>query len=141
MKTSLTVKEGDFFMILGHPYNLYDRYISGPVLSKLDRLQTTWRFVDYGRTRVKPTFIKWDACSIMYNTLMDLDPAVCRGVIQLSSFNCGCDSVMMEIFRGFLKKRGIPYMNIVLDENEIQTGIDTRLEAFIDSIAWRSQGC
>jgi predicted nucleotide-binding protein (sugar kinase/HSP70/actin superfamily) len=72
----------------------------------------------------------------MYDTLRRLDPEKCIGVIQLSSFNCGCDSIVGEIFRGVLKEKGIPYMTLILDEHSAQAGVDTRLEAFIDSVGW-----
>ncbi len=127
----------DYFLILGHPYNIRDRYMAGPILSKLDALGAQWRPVDHSEDDFMPEPLKWDACSLMHDALLRLDSERCRGVIQLSSFNCGCDSVAMEIFRDLLRRKDIPYVTLVLDENEAQAGVDTRLEAFVDSIGWR----
>ncbi len=127
-----------FFLVLGHPYNLFDPYMAGPILSKLDAMGVKHRLVDYTRKDIEQELIKWDSCSIMYETIGKLAPDRCLGVIQLSSFNCGCDSVVIELFRALLKKKKIPYMTLVLDENEALAGIDTRLEAFVDSIGWKN---
>lgn len=126
-----------YFLILGHPYNIYDRYMTEPILGKLDLLDVQWKRVDYSRNDVSPDVIKWGDCSIMYDAISRLERTKCRGVIQLSSFNCGCDSMTTEIYRGMLEEKGIPFMTLVLDENVSQAGIDTRLEAFVDSIGWK----
>ncbi len=132
--------ESEYFLILAHPYNLNDHYMSGPVLSKLDLLNVSWRTVNFSQRDIAPKILNWDACSIMYHTLENLDAGQCRGVIQLSSFNCGCDSVAMPMFQRLLREKEIPYMTLVLDENEAQAGIDTRLEAFVDSVEWKRKG-
>ena len=80
--------------------------------------------------------LKWDTCGKMYHRLMTLDRTQCAAVIQLTSFNCGCDSISMEFYREILKGKGIPYMTLVMDEHTGQAGLDTRLEAFVDSIGW-----
>ncbi len=127
---------GRRILLLGHPYNLYDPYVSDPVTGKLRACGADFSLVDYTRSRVVPEPLKWDACSLMYNALRELQPSACAGVIQLSSFNCGCDSMAMEFYRDRLKRKGIPYMRLVLDEYEGRAGLDTRLEAFVDSIGW-----
>jgi predicted nucleotide-binding protein (sugar kinase/HSP70/actin superfamily) len=80
--------------------------------------------------------IKWDTCSKMISHLRALDRTDCAAVIQLTSFNCGCDSIVMEYHRDILKEKGIPYMTLVLDEHTAQAGLETRLEAFVDSTGW-----
>jgi predicted nucleotide-binding protein (sugar kinase/HSP70/actin superfamily) len=72
----------------------------------------------------------------MHHHLQELNPADCAAVIQLTSFNCGCDSIVMEFHREILKNKGIPYMILVMDEHSAQAGIDTRIEAFVDSTRW-----
>ena len=124
------------FFVLGHPYNLHDAYMSGPILRKLESLDVAVDLVTYDDHEVADGPIKWDACSVMHDALRRLDPEACAGVIQLSSFNCGCDSIVGEIFRELLRDKGIPYMALVLDEHCAQAGVDTRLEAFVDSIGW-----
>ena len=124
------------FLILGHPYNLYDEYISGPILRKLESLDVGIELVSFDVEELPISPIRWDTCSKMYHALQRLVPEECAGVIQISSFNCGCDSIVMEVFRGVLKDKGIPYMVLVLDEHSAQAGMDTRIEAFVDSTGW-----
>ena len=42
----------------------------------------------------------------------------------------------MEFHREILKNKGIPYMTLVMDEHAALAGIETRLEAFVDSTRW-----
>jgi len=135
-ENSSSDQEGKRYLILGHPYNLHDDYMSGPILKKLEELNACCDLVRYDVKEADSGTIKWDACGIMYDRLQHLTPETCAGVIQLSSFNCGCDSIVAEIFRDVLKEKGIPYMILILDEHSAQAGVDTRLEAFVDSIGW-----
>jgi predicted nucleotide-binding protein (sugar kinase/HSP70/actin superfamily) len=72
----------------------------------------------------------------MHQALIDLKPREVTGVIHISSFNCGCDSIMVEFFRELLQEKQIPYLVLVMDEHAAQNGVETRLEAFVDSMRW-----
>jgi predicted nucleotide-binding protein (sugar kinase/HSP70/actin superfamily) len=124
------------FLFLGHPYNLHDPFISGPIVSKLRDLKIDVEMVSFGARDLRPDPIRWDTCSEMYHKLLTLSPSEYGGVIQISSFNCGCDSIVNEFYRELLKEKGIPYLILVKDEHSAQAGVDTRLEAFVDSIGW-----
>ncbi len=125
---------GKYILLLGHPYALYSSFIPDPVIQKLEAMKVPFRFVDYSPRVLDEGPLKWDACNIMYSALKDLNPADCAGVIQLSFFNCGCDSISENLFRDILKEKGIPFMMFILDEHTGRAGIETRLEAFMDSI-------
>jgi predicted nucleotide-binding protein (sugar kinase/HSP70/actin superfamily) len=90
--------------------------------------------VSFACQDIEPEPIKWDMCSVIYDQLRRLQPGLWAGVIQLSSFNCGCDSIVSVLFRDILNRKKIPCMTLVLDEHAGQAGVDTRLEAFVDSI-------
>ncbi|MEI6563254.1 MAG: acyl-CoA dehydratase activase-related protein [bacterium] len=122
------------FLMIGHPYNLHDPYLSELILGKLDRLGVRVETVSFAAQDIDSEPIKWDMCSVIYDQLNRLEPADCDGVIQLSSFNCGCDSIVSVLFREILEGKKIPLMTLVLDEHAGQAGVDTRLEAFVDSI-------
>jgi predicted nucleotide-binding protein (sugar kinase/HSP70/actin superfamily) len=87
---------------------------------------------------VAASFVRWAASNRVLQRLQTVRADSCAGVIQMSCFNCGCDSMMTEIFRETLAKKRIPYMALVLDEHAASAGLDTRLEAFVDSLMWRS---
>ncbi len=127
---------GRRFLLIGHPYNLRDEHLCGPILRKLEALGAPVERLVHDAERLDGGPLRWDACAIQHEALQRLHPATCAGVLQLSSFNCGCDSIAGEIFRVLLRKKRIPYMTLILDEHAAQTGIDTRLEAFVDSTRW-----
>lgn len=122
------------FFVIGHPYNLHDTYLSGPIFQKLERLGVDAQPVSFLNRAVKAEPLHWDINSLIYNQLLVLDPEEWDGVIHLSSFNCGCDSIASTLYHDVLREKGLPVMTLVLDEHAGQAGVDTRLEAFVDSI-------
>lgn len=125
------------FLVLGHPYILHDEFFSGQIIRKLKTLGVETELVSSGGSDKIETFFKWDTCSEMYNKILALTKQHYAGVIQISSFNCGCDSILMEFVRACLKEKGIAYMVLVLDEHSSCGWIDTRLEAFVESLRWQ----
>jgi predicted nucleotide-binding protein (sugar kinase/HSP70/actin superfamily) len=123
-------------LLIGLPYILHEDYISGPVLSKLHELGVPVRFLSHSLEPVPRTFVAWDTCSKMHHGLDALRPGEVSGVIQISSFNCGCDSMTVEFFRAMLRSKNTPFMVLMLDEHSALAGIETRLEAFVDSMRW-----
>ena len=125
---------GKDFLLLSHPYNLQTSYLVDPIVKKLESLGGHVEYVDFRRKPGSDGPVKWDMCSIMHEVLCELDQRDCAGVIQLTSFNCGCDSIVGNMFRDLLRQKKIPLMTLILDEHTAQAGVDTRLEAFVDSI-------
>jgi predicted nucleotide-binding protein (sugar kinase/HSP70/actin superfamily) len=121
-------------LLAAHPYILHDEYFMGPIAGILEELQVNPRFLAVTDEGVADSFIKWDSCNKMYHAVRLLEPRAVAGVIQVSSFNCGCDSMTAEFFREALQEKSIPFMMIMLDEHTAQGGIETRLEAFVDSM-------
>jgi len=59
------------------------------------------------------------------------------GLIMVSSFNCGPDSLLNEYLEHHvLQPSSKPYTIINLDEHTGNTGIVTRIEAFVDLVNW-----
>jgi len=56
------------------------------------------------------------------------------GAIEISSFQCGCDAVLKEFFEEEFKSKKIPFLYLLIDEQTGEAGIQTRLEAFIDTL-------
>ena len=59
------------------------------------------------------------------------------GILFLSSFPCGPDSLVNELM--LRKIKNIPMINILIDELTTNTGLETRLESFIDIIKERKE--
>jgi predicted nucleotide-binding protein (sugar kinase/HSP70/actin superfamily) len=56
------------------------------------------------------------------------------GAIEVSSFQCGCDAVLKEFVEQEFKTRKIPFLYILIDEHTSDAGLQTRIEAFIDTL-------
>ena len=126
------------YLLIGHPYNLADPYLAEPIVRKLEELGAAVERLPAEPPRGAPAPLRWDTSAHMLEALRALDPARCAGVIQLTSFNCGCDSMAGPYYRETLKAAGIPFMALTLDSHTALAGLDTRLEAFVESIAGRA---
>ena len=124
------------FLVLGHPYTLHERFLTGPILRKLNSLGADVELVSFAGKDVQPELIRWGTSNKMFQRISALETGERAGVIQITTFNCGCDSMMIELFRSTLMEKKIPYLVIVLDEHTAAAGIETRLEAFVDSLGW-----
>ena len=126
------------YLLIGHPYNLEDAYLSDPVRLKLAALGVPLDRLAGVRPQGAAAPLRWDTSAHMLEELRQLTSARCAGVLQLTSFNCGCDSMAGAYYRETLKAAGIPFMALTLDSHSALAGLDTRLEAFVDSIEGRA---
>jgi predicted nucleotide-binding protein (sugar kinase/HSP70/actin superfamily) len=83
------------------------------------------------------SYILWGTANEIYHKINTISREDYEGIIQITVFNCGCDSMMTDTYRDLIKEKNIPYLYLMLDEHLAQSGIDTRVEAFIDSLRWR----
>ena len=51
------------------------------------------------------------------------------GIIFLSTFPCGLDSLVYEFVMRSMEK---PYLYLVMDDLSSKTGLETRIESFVD---------
>jgi len=121
-------------LLVAHPYILHDDYFIAPIVSKLDEMHIEVQRLVFSDKGIAPSFIKWDSCNKMYHAVCSLARSEVAGVIQIISFNCGCDSMTVEFFREAVKEKSIPYMQLMIDEHTSPGGMETRLEAFVDSM-------
>ncbi|EGW40754.1 acyl-CoA dehydratase activase-related protein [Desulfosporosinus sp. OT] len=59
------------------------------------------------------------------------------GIIYLSCFGCGTDSMVQELLAWKAREQHKPYMVVTLDEHSGEAGLVTRLEAFLDMVERR----
>lgn len=59
------------------------------------------------------------------------------GVIHLMPFSCMPETAALPVFERISKLYDIPFLNLSLDEHTSPTGLRTRIEAFIDLLAYR----
>ncbi|WP_258359066.1 acyl-CoA dehydratase activase-related protein [Moorella sulfitireducens] len=63
----------------------------------------------------------------------------CDGVIQLAPLTCMPEIVAHSVMASVQEAKGIPIMTIYLDEQTGESGLQTRLEAFIDMLLWQKR--
>jgi len=131
--------------VVGHAYLLYDEHINYELIHRLGQ---------YGAMVLTPEMLSEQEQNAAVTRLVGqpywtyeedvvgagghylLNKA--DGVIGVMAFGCGPDSLMMEILRREAGNRQpTPFMCITVEEHTSETGVVTRLEAFLDMIQRR----
>jgi predicted nucleotide-binding protein (sugar kinase/HSP70/actin superfamily) len=124
------------FLLVGHPYVLHDRFANHDIHGTLLDLGVTGLPVDQIPLGNSDHCYSqgWEFMDdILRRTATAYSDGI-HGVLQLSTFNCGCDSVMKVLLEHQCRSFGVPYMPLVFDEHSSDAAIRTRVEAFIDSV-------
>lgn len=129
--------------LLGHPYNIYDEFANMGVVKKLDKLDTgviTEEYVqEEDQKEVYHSLLIYPFWSCIKETLgagsYFAKNRMVDGIIYLSSFQCGIDSVNIDLLKDLVQN--YPLLVIKFDEHSGEAGLETRLEAFIDMIKRR----
>lgn len=133
-------------LILGHPYNIYDEFVNMGILSKLVNENIEILFAEEIQdeeiriyTDLLPKRIFWSHGKRIIGAAFSLiDKEGIDGIIYLSAFGCGLDSVLIHIVEEEANKNNVPIMTMTLDEQTGEAGFNTRLEAFLDMMKWRA---
>lgn len=129
--------------LVGHPYNIYDNFTNMNVVKKLNKLGigviTEENIDDYNiNSQVKNLFKRpfWTFArnSYGFSTYLAENNKI-HGLVYMSSFACGIDSVTVELIKDRLE--GFPILVLKIDEHTGEAGFDTRLEAFADMLERR----
>jgi len=128
-------------LIIAHRYNIYDKYIGEPIirtLHSLDTIPINGTIVDEKRAIQKSVQLSetlpWVFNKELLGSIAEYRDSV-DGIILMSSFPCGPDSMVNEIIIRRVKDK--PILNLVLDGQEGGAGLETRLESFVDIIKFR----
>jgi predicted nucleotide-binding protein (sugar kinase/HSP70/actin superfamily) len=128
--------------LASHAYNIYDERISMKIFDKLremdvkvySELQLTKEQLDEGvNTLGQKTYwaneYEMTGCAGHYLKDNKID-----GIITLTAFGCGPDSLMVERITRKSKQFNKPLLNLTIDEHTGEAGFITRLEAFVDML-------
>lgn len=124
--------------LLGHPYNVSDRFANMDVVKKLNRLGvsvlTGEGLIREERNSSLSGLMKAPYWMFYRENLTAasalLKNGIADGIVYVSSFCCGTDSVIIEMIRNRIGD--FPMLVVKLDEHTAEAGIDTRLEAFAE---------
>ncbi len=125
-------------LVVAHPYNINDEFIGKPlqdILHELDCEVILASIVDEKKARERAKNISrtlpWTFNKELVGAI-DIYKDQVDGIILVSSFPCGPDSLVNEmVIRRFKEK---PIISLVLDGQEGTAGLETRLESFVDII-------
>ncbi len=136
--------------LVSHGYNIYDERASMKVIDKLNKMgvkvytayQLTDEQLEEGVTTLGQN-VYWaneaemTGCAGHYLKDNKID-----GLITITAFGCGPDSLMIERITRRSKQFNKPLLNLTIDEHTGEAGFITRLEAFVDMLyrKKRSQG-
>jgi len=121
-------------LLIGHSYNIYDNFIGKNIINMLKQMDIEIIYSDLffekdeSKKYAKGLYWKYskESISSMSKCIDKID-----GIIFLSVFPCGLDSLVNELV---MRKIDKPYINLVIDDIESSGGIETRLESFVDII-------
>lgn len=128
-------------LIVSHPYNIYDNYIGTPIIEKLNSMNIEILYADRINSKISKMYsenlsptLYWTYSKELIGSIPYYQYSV-DGIIFLTSFPCGPDSLVNELL--IRKVNDIPMTNIIIDELTSSTGLETRLESFVDIIIER----
>jgi predicted nucleotide-binding protein (sugar kinase/HSP70/actin superfamily) len=136
-------KEKQKIVLVSHPYNLFDDYVNLRMKEKLEKLGAEPIFIDEvpisinQQNQHKSAFsikFHWEFGKEIMGKIQEILKYKIDGAIEISSFACGCDAVIKEFVEKEFKQNKIPFLYLMIDEQTGEAGIQTRLEAFMDTL-------
>ncbi len=132
--------------LVGHPYILNDTYITHSLVKRLrERGVYVYLSEEVESSQIrkatrklpKPIFWSYEK-ELVGSALFWIQNKLIDGLIMVYSFGCGPDSLTQVLLETEAFKYGeLPFLNLVFDEHTSEAGLLTRLEAFLDMLAWR----
>lgn len=123
-------------LLAAHPYNLYDNLVGKPIIEFLKKEHITILYSDrIGHHLIDEecekisTDIHWTHNKEVMASINYYKDKV-DGIIILSSFPCGPDSLSNEL--AIRKVKNIPILTLMIEGLNSDVGMITRLESFID---------
>lgn len=130
-------------LLVAHPYIIHDAYIGAPLVRMLKEQGGVPIFAD------RCNHLACRSCAEMlspnlYWTLnkeivgsISLTKNNVDGVLMVTAFPCGTDSLVNELV--LRRMRNSPVAQIVLDEQQGEAGLQTRIECFMDILYERKR--
>jgi predicted nucleotide-binding protein (sugar kinase/HSP70/actin superfamily) len=135
--------------LVGHPYCVYDPYFNFNLLKILGEANVsicTQEMVS--RAKIDSEIQKFGkdiywtfGREILGASLHYLHSDRVDGLIYLTCFSCGVDSMIEPLVRHKVKENGeVLYLSLMIDEHTGAGGILTRLEAFLETVERKKRG-
>ncbi len=124
-------------LLVSHPYNTYDELIGQDIIKYLNKENVEIIYSDKFDNKISEKLSKKISENLYFKyskeSIGSLVYATDKidGIIFISSFPCAPDSLVNELT---IRKIEKPNINLILDSETSFTGIETRLESFLDVI-------
>jgi len=140
-QTSRWKEAGLNILVATQPYIIHDHYIGGTVRRMIAQCGGTALFTDRcdrAQSRMQSQKISQGLFWTMNKEMIGAIAAHCHqvdGVIMMTAFPCGTDSLVNELV--IRKNKHVPMIQILLDEQQAEAGLETRVESFMDILKER----
>lgn len=122
-------------LIVAHPYVYNDKFVGLPIISYLKENGCNVIFsdkydkeiIDGWQNYSKSIYFRYNKQSM---TGINYYYNIADGIIFLSVFPCGSDALANELCIRKIKDK--PAINLVIDQQGFDAGVETRLESFVD---------
>ncbi|QGT99003.1 Activator of (R)-2-hydroxyglutaryl-CoA dehydratase [Candidatus Syntrophocurvum alkaliphilum] len=143
LKIKLNTKNDLKIGVFGHGYSIYDQAISMNIINKLREMECQAYIPEMLDKKIiekeastLPKRVFWTIGRKMVGGALHMDKRTdIDGIIYVSCFGCGPDSIVGEVIERKVKNK--PFMLITVDEHTGEAGLVTRLEAFCDMLRRR----
>lgn len=141
-------KKGLNFALVGYPYFLHDDFLNFKIHDKLTAAGINVVYSSevsktqsskYKKNMSKSLFWEFSNRALLATYYL-LEDVKIDALIHLTAFSCGPDAMLGKLIELECKERGIPFLELTIDEHTGEAGIQTRIEAFIDMLALRRKG-
>ena len=139
-----TRSENVTIALMGYVNNIYDNFVSMNAIKKLRGMGVNVVTFDMlcddvirGKgSKVRQPF--WVFARKIYNASVYFEEhGMIDGMIHLTAFGCGPDSIIGKMMETDCEEKNIPFMTLRVDEHTGESHVQTRLEAFIDMLKLR----
>lgn len=139
---------GPRILLLGHVYNVYDSFVNMNLIEKINswgaNVATAEMFDESilrERAKALERSMFWTFGTEMLGCVYEaIDDLAIDGIVCVTSFGCGPDAFIVNMAaRRVREESRIPFLTLTLDEHSGEAGINTRLEAFLDTIQWKRE--
>lgn len=130
-------------LVAAQPYLSHDPYIGEPVCRMIREQNAAVLFSDYcerGSCLQKSKAISTELYWMMNKEILgaiELYRKQVDGVILLTAFPCGTDSLVNELV--IRRVHDLPVIQLFLDEQQSDAGLQTRIESFLDILSERKR--
>lgn len=130
-----TINTNKKILIVAHPYIYEDNLLGKPICNfiksqNIGLIYASKQNISYEYKDITKTLYWKSSKNLVSGVVSSLSQV--DGIIYLSSFPCGEDSLVIELMQRKIKN--VPSISLILDEHTGLEGYITRLESFIDII-------